>query len=204
VIVPVAVLVIGGGVGACGLTLLVQYLLKRRSPSAPSEEEEEPEPVLVERWNPETVRLAYEQARELERTLDAWGDSIDRKAATIYGAASIVAGLSSMLGHSENAVAHGLWAAALVVWVLTTVAFWFSFKPRSYSLHPDPRRMLTAKWLALDPGSFYLRRLRQVTKSYAKNEPVIDRKAKALTWAAALATLEVVLLLAALWAAARA
>ena len=45
--------------------------------------------------------------------------------------------------------------------------------------------------------------LRQVAKSYAKNEPVLDRKAKALTWAAGFATLEIVLLLAALWWAGR-
>jgi hypothetical protein len=190
--------------GGSGFTLVAQRLWRsQRIATDRAAELEEPERAMVERWNAETVRLAYEHAHEFERTLDSWADQIDSKAATIYGVAGIVAGLASSLGLAPSVgVARTLWLAALVVWGLSAVACWVAFKTRDYSMHPHPPALLSANWLAIDPGRFYLKRLRQVVRSYRRNGPTLRQKERALNVAIGLATLEIILLLAALWTAA--
>ena len=195
--------IVGAAAGGSGLTLLIQRIVARRaSTNAAAESDDPPEQAAVERWNAETVRISYEHARDLERTLDAWADQIDSKAATIYSVGSIIAGLASSVGLTTAAgVPRLLWLAALMAWGLSALACWMAFKPRDYSLHPNLLGMITAKVLGLEPGPFYLRRLRQTVRSYRRNTPQLERKAKALAWAVRLATVEILLLLAALWLA---
>lgn len=104
---------------ACGcvLTLVTQWLFGRRAPKAAPPPAEVPS--TVEQWQPDAIRVVYEQAREYEHALLAWADAIDGKAATIFGVAAIVAVLSSTLGRVPSAgVGRVLWLAALVLWAL--------------------------------------------------------------------------------------
>ncbi len=131
---------------ACGcvLTLVTQWLLRRRAPKAAPPPAEVPS--TVEQWQPDAIRVVYEQAREYEHALLAWADAIDGKAATIFGVAAIVAGLSSTLGRVPSAgVGRALWLAALVLWGAASVACWLAFRTRSYQVGPVPELIFSTE-----------------------------------------------------------
>jgi hypothetical protein len=191
-LLPFIIAAAGGSV----LTLLVQHLLRRRVPAPPAEL------AAVERWKPDTIRVIYEQAHEYEQALLAWADAIDGKAATIFGVAAIVAGLASTIGNPPGAgLPRLLWLVALALWGLTSVACWRAFRTREYLLGPAPDIMFAPEWAELDLDRLYVERLKQMVGAVQTNRRVIARKATALEWAIGLATVEMLLLLVALWLA---
>ncbi len=103
------------------LTLVALRFLGRRRPNpAPPPAEDA---TTVEQWQSDEIRVVYEQAREYEQALLTLADTIDSKAATIFGVGAIVAGLSSTLGKAPSAgVGRVLWLGALVLWGASSVA----------------------------------------------------------------------------------
>ena len=154
-------------------------------------------------WNPDwderTTQLAYEHAREMQRTVEGWIDSLDNKVVAVFGVASGVIGLvTSLAGLPSGSWGRGLWIGALGAWVISALHCWSAFKPNDYRLDPDARVLLNEKWLSLKTAQFLLDRLNNMGVSVGHNQTALKEKAKALRRALGWAVAEIGLLVSAL------
>jgi hypothetical protein len=120
----------------------------------------------------DTVRLAYEHARETHRTIEAAADVLDRKVVGVFGISSAIEALGASLtraGHRPLIV--GLLVGAAGAWLVSSLQSWQAFRPRRYRTDPNPRDFLTPEWLDLGTGPYYLGRLHHVADTVAVNGP---------------------------------
>ncbi|SRR5437763_8843576 len=150
-------------------------------------------------WDERTTQLAYEHAREMQRTSEAWIDALDTKVVAVFGVSSGVIGLvTSLAGLPPGTWGRGLWVGGLAAWVVSALYCWKAFKPNDFRLDPDARVLLDEKWLSLKPPQFLLDRLNNVGASVGHNQAALKEKAEALRLALGWAVAEVGLLVGAL------
>src|SRR2546421_6030640 len=125
-------------------------------------------------WDERTTQLAYEHAREMQRTSEAWIDAVDNKVVAVFGVASGVIGVVTALADlPQGTLGRGLWVGALAAWVVSALYCWKAFKPNEFRLDPDARVLLDEKWLSLKPPQFLLDRLNNVAESVGHNQAAL-------------------------------
>jgi len=150
-------------------------------------------------WDERTAQLAYEHAREMQRTVEAWIDSLDNKVVAVFGVASgVISLVTSLAGLPPGTWGRGLWAGALGAWLVSALYCRKAFKPNDFRLDPDARVLLDQKWLSLKPQQFLLDRLNNMGVSVGHNQTALKGKAEALRLALGWAVVEVGLLVGAL------
>jgi hypothetical protein len=172
----------------------------RNSERALSESEPSPASVTWDpSWDEKTALLAYEHAREMQRTVETWIDALDNKVVAVFGVSSGVIGLVTSLSTlPAGAIGRVPWVLALGSWGLSALYCWKAFKPSNFRLDPDARLLLDKRWLSLKAPQFLLDRLNNMGTSVAFNQTALKEKANALRHALAWAVAEVGLLVGAL------
>ena len=150
-------------------------------------------------WDEKTAMMAYEHAREMQRSVETWIDALDNKVVAVFGVSSGVIGLVTSLSTlPAGAVSRIPWVLALGAWGVSALYCWKAFKPSNFRLDPDARVLLDEKWLSLQAPQFLLDRLSNMGTSVAFNQTALKEKANALRRALGWAVAEVGLLVAAL------
>lgn len=128
-----------------------------------------------------TVRLAFEESKEINAKLDEWIEAIDRKIVTLFTLSSGVAGLVPAIAETSDQIWiwRGGGAAWLVAAVLCLVAFW----PRKMLVSPDPVGIYRPKWLAIDEDRYRMKRLGSLGTIYKENIALVSEKARLLRFA---------------------
>jgi uncharacterized membrane protein YcjF (UPF0283 family) len=153
--------------------------------------------------DPETRRLLYEHLKDAPERQLADTNDLDGKAATLFGAASIIMGLASFgnLGTSSTgAIACAITAllvCAVVAYAATAVAALVHLRPVEH------RRTTYAQTLQSDfrdkpPAELQEWLIRQARRAWEFNDKVGKRKARTLAWIVAGLGAEVVFVVAAL------
>lgn len=172
---------------------------KKDSSAVPAEPQTHKSVTWDSTWDEKTALMAYEHAREMQRTAETWIDAIDNKVVTVFGVSSGVIGVVTALASlPEGAIARIPWILALGAWGFSAFYCWTAFKPREFRLDPEARLLLDEKWLSLKSPQFLLDRLSNMGTSVAFNKTVLSEKANALRRALGWAVAEVGLLVGAL------
>src|SRR5438445_11079982 len=83
-------------------------------------------------WDERTVQLAYDHAREMQRTVEVWIDSLDAKVVAVFGVSSGVIGLvTSLATLPSGTLGRGLSAGALAAWAVSAMYCWTAFNPNA-------------------------------------------------------------------------
>lgn len=155
-----------------------------------------------EKWDRDTVELAYDHSREVYLQVDAATDVIDRKVVSVFTVTSAIAAIGPAV--STAPMSRNVWwmtVGAAVMWAAAATQCWVAYRPRTYRTDPDTATIATPGWLSLSPGAFLAQRLGSLRKSVRDNVKITKERAAAVRRALVFALLEVGFLLSALLAA---
>jgi hypothetical protein len=141
--------------------------------------------------NPEALKLAFEESKDLTVRQDAWIEAIDQKLVAVFTLASAVAGLVPALADTSSAV--WLWRAGGAAWFVAAALSLLGFWPRKMFVSPNPDGIYKPAWLAIEIDEYRMKRLWSLGTVYLGNKELISRKAGLLRYAMVGATVEVAL-----------
>jgi hypothetical protein len=147
-------------------------------------------------WDNDTLQLAYEESAGIREIDINWIESIDTKVVAVFSVASAIVGLTPTLRGDaalsvERAVLLGF---AGIAWLFAAFRCYFAYQPRGFTIGPNPKRKLDARWLGLTPTYYRYYALRDMAEAHEANRIEIVRKGGHLSAAIFATALEVIFL----------
>lgn len=147
--------------------------------------------------NHETLRLAYEESMQVESRLAGRMDAIDRKLTAVFGLSSalltIVPAIVLPSFLAENGIAQAAWIGAALCWMLSALFTYLGFRPKDFTVQPNPEVLTRPNWAPLNPSEFCRHRLFYLGEAYTKNMKLLNEKGEFLDVALGFAMAEVAL-----------